>query len=101
MEVTKFRVDKSYTIKLSGDFLFDTHPEFRAAYKEALLVPKIEKIFVDLHDVTRIDSSALGMLLILRDKATAQKTSVTLLNPPATVWNVLQIANFNKLFNIS
>jgi anti-anti-sigma factor len=101
MEVTKLRVDKSYTIKLTGDFLFDTHPAFRAAYKEALLVPKIEKIIIDLQDVTRIDSSALGMLLMLRDKATTQKATVILQNPSKTVANVLAIANFNKIFTIS
>jgi anti-anti-sigma factor len=48
-----------------------------------------------------LDSSALGMLLILRDKVSGNKDLVVLKGAAADVKKILQIANFDKLFTIS
>ena len=48
-----------------------------------------------------MDSSALGMLLILRERAAEMKVEVTLTNPRETVRQVLGVANFHKLFKIT
>jgi anti-anti-sigma factor len=56
---------------------------------------------VDLAQVEYLDSSALGMLLMLRDKIKASNRRVSLINCRGPVKQVLEIANFSKLFEVS
>jgi anti-anti-sigma factor len=60
----------------------------------------VKCIVVDLQQVQYIDSAALGILLLLRDKAGAQGAKVELANLQGTVKDVLEIANFHKIFSI-
>ena len=47
-----------------------------------------------------LDSSALGMLLMLREKAQAANKTVVLSNCRGAARQVLDIANFGKLFSM-
>jgi anti-anti-sigma factor len=86
------------TIKVSGRFDFSSHKAFIAAYKEH---PKGEKDFiVDLASAEYLDSSAMGMLLQLREYSTKKPNSVVLSNGNAAIKEILRIANFEKLFII-
>lgn len=89
--------DGSTAIVLQGRFDFNAHREFRDATDLALkeTAPDIK---VDLAGVDYLDSSALGMLLMLRDKARGVGKSVTLVNASGPVKQVIEIANFGKLF---
>ncbi len=87
-------------VKLSGRFDFNSHREFRAAYEELLGRGDTREFVVDLGGVDYLDSSALGMLLLLRDKVGAENKSVALANCKGNVRQVLDIANFGKLFQI-
>ena len=87
-------------LKLVGRFDFNTHREFRAAYEPVMEKPGVTQVVVDLSGVEYLDSSALGMLLMLRDKATAAKRAITLSGVQGSVKQVLDIANFGKLFRI-
>ena len=51
-------------------------------------------------EVDYLDSSGLGMLLMLREKAQAANKTVSLRNCRGAVRQVLDIANFAKLFTI-
>jgi HptB-dependent secretion and biofilm anti anti-sigma factor len=48
-----------------------------------------------------VDSSALGMLLVLRDKVAGDKTAISIKNVRPEVMKILEIANFDKLFTLS
>ncbi len=86
------------TIHVSGRFDFATHQEFAKAYKQ---YPKGEKHFlVDLTDADYMDSSAMGMLLQLREYSDKSVGGVTLANGNEGVKEILRIANFDKLFNV-
>jgi len=50
--------------------------------------------------VEYLDSSALGMLLLVRERAEAVGKPVVLSHPNPTVAQILDIANFRKLFTI-
>jgi anti-anti-sigma factor len=89
--------DGSTAIVLQGRFDFNAHREFRDAVDRALKESAPE-IKVDLAGVEYLDSSALGMLLMLRDKAKGAGKSVTLANARGAVKQVIEIANFGKLF---
>ncbi|MEN8167042.1 MAG: STAS domain-containing protein [Pseudomonadota bacterium] len=87
------------TIKVSGRFDFSSHQDFIQAYKQH---PKGEKRFiVDLSGAEYMDSSAMGMLLQLREYSSKRPDSVILSNGNEAVQEILRIANFGKLFNIT
>lgn len=86
------------TIAVEGRFDFGSHQAFRMAYEK---LPKVPALFrVDLKDATYLDSSALGMLLLLRDYAGGDRASIELLHCSADVKKILTISNFEQLFTI-
>lgn len=87
------------TISINGRFDFQVYDAFRNAYTDVKGEPN--KISVNLDATDYMDSSALGMLLLLREHAEQQAASVELCNPQPDVRNVLSVANFDKLFSIS
>jgi anti-anti-sigma factor len=92
--------DGSIVIVLQGRFDFNSHREFRDALDQAIKEPAAE-IRVDLTAVDYLDSSALGMLLVLRDKGRESGKTVVLANARGTVKQVIDIANFGKLFTVA
>jgi anti-anti-sigma factor len=50
--------------------------------------------------VNFLDSSALGMLLLLRDHAGGEHARIRLVNCSSDVRKILTISNFSKLFHI-
>lgn len=89
------------TICLSGHFAFDAHREFKAAYKNQLNDSKVGNIVIDLSGVEYLDSSALGMLMVLRDHVADAGKSLTLSNPSSIAARTFDIAGFYKMFSIS
>ena len=87
-------------VKLSGRFTFDNHKEFRSAFSQQL-AGKSNQINIDFGSVEYIDSAALGMLLLARERAGEQGKTVTLTNCQGPVKAVLDIANFQRLFSIT
>lgn len=88
------------TIHMSGRFDFNAHRSFKEAYDTVLKQKSITSIEINLAGVDYLDSSALGMLLLLRERAEAEGKSVILVRPNATLLQILDIANFKKLFTI-
>lgn len=92
--------DGEALVKLSGRFDFNAHRDFRAAYEPLMDNTELRTVTIDLGNVDYLDSSALGMLLMVRDKAGVASKKLTLANAQAGVKQVLDIANFGKLFQI-
>ncbi|MFL1504297.1 STAS domain-containing protein [Pseudomonas sp. O64] len=86
-------------ITVTGRFDFGSHQAFRDAYERFYKVPEV--YVVDLKDTTYMDSSALGMLLLLRDHAGGDNAEVQVINSNSDVRKILAISNFDKLFDIS
>lgn len=85
------------TIEVSGRFDFSTYQEFSKAFKAH---PKGEKRYVvDLSDTDFIGSSAMGMLLELRDYGN-KSVAVRLVNVNDGIREALRIAQFDKLFAV-
>lgn len=100
MQATINKDGNNAVVKLSGRFDFNAHREFRAAYEPLLADAGMRSVDIDMGAVEYLDSSALGMLLMLRDKAGAANKALTLVNVRGAVKQVLEIANFGKLFKI-
>lgn len=89
---------KTLTIAVSGRFDFGIHQEFRKATEQAS--NGVSTIIVDMTKVSYLDSSALGMLLVLRDKVGESKSAVRIKGANPDVKKILSIANFDKLFTL-
>jgi anti-anti-sigma factor len=87
------------SIVIQGRFDFGAHQEFRNAYERVNSTP--QRYVVDLKDTTYLDSSALGMLLLLRDHAGGDSAQVSLINCNSDVRKILAISNFEQLFKIA
>mgnify|MGYP000564831300 CR=1 FL=1 len=74
------------------------HRCFKQSYEDAFAGQGVSEVVVDMREVEYLDSSALGMLLLLRDKGKAMGKPVSLANCAGTVRDVLRVANFDKLF---
>ncbi|MGH8383914.1 MAG: STAS domain-containing protein [Pseudomonas sp.] len=85
------------TISVKGRFDFAKHQEFRESYENKDLA----EVVVDLKEATYLDSSALGMLLLLRDHAGGEDSDIRVVNSSCDVRKILAISNFDKLFKIS
>jgi len=101
MQITTRAEGTRAVVRLSGRFEFSAHREFRETIEAALQNKEFEEVVVDLADVSYVDSSALGMLLMLRERANAAKKKLSLANPRGIVKQALDIAHFEKLFSIA
>lgn len=100
METTIQLSNETATVKLAGRFDFNAHRDFREALDRLLAQTEAKSFVLDLGEVSYLDSSALGMLLLLRDKAKQVGKPVRLANVKGSVRQVLDIANFSKMFDI-
>jgi anti-anti-sigma factor len=88
---------KTLTIRVKGRFDFGKHVQFKQVY-EGL---RLESVVVDLKEATYLDSSALGMLLLLRDHVGGSDPDIRVVHASPDVRKILAISNFEKLFDIS
>lgn len=87
------------TIEVEGRFDFSAHNDFRKAYEGAAHKPR--KFIVDMRHANYLDSSALGMLLLLRDYAGGEAAQISICHCSPEVKNILTVSNFDQLFSLS
>ena len=87
------------TLRIDGRFDFSMHRAFRELYEQA--PADIARFVIDLARTDYMDSSALGMLLLLREHVQGQRNRVRIVNCNADIRKILEIANFDKLFEIA
>ncbi len=92
--------NKTARINMFGRFDFQVHREFKDAYTPLIDNAEVKEIEVEMSKVDYLDSSALGMLMLLNERARAVNKPITLLNTSGVVSQVLAVANFSKIFNI-
>ena len=100
MEASVINSGACSEILLTGRFDFHGPKAFLDAVDVAIAADTGE-IRLDLRGVDYIDSTALGLLLIFRDRARSVGKTVSLVNAKENVKVVLNIANFAKLFGIT
>jgi len=100
MSVKKTVNESNKAIRISIDerFDFSLHQEFRDAYSgEEVQGATFE---LDLSNTSYMDSSALGMILLLKDHAEKFGGSVIIQRPNEAVNKILEIAQFHRLLTI-
>ncbi len=85
-------------ISVQGRFDFSSLQLFRNAYENQHGHPKAYT--VDLKESDYLDSSALGMLLALRDHAGGDSASIRIVNCNPDVKKILVITKLDELFTV-
>jgi len=98
MSVTAATNGNEITINISGRFDFSSHQEFRQIYEN--VETEVSNYVVDMSEATYLDSSALGMLLLMRDHAGGDNANINIINCNDDVKKILTISNFGQLFTI-
>ena len=100
MSVTMVRGnDNEITIVISGRFDFSINNDFRKILSEQN--EGAEKYLIDMGAVEDLDSAALGMLLLLREKAGGDTANIKIQKCRPDIIEMLKMANFQTMFDIS
>ncbi|MBF0463004.1 MAG: STAS domain-containing protein [Magnetococcales bacterium] len=95
-----FRVFKDgdrIIVQLPAVFGFGLRNEFRKVTADNPVGSRYE---LDFQLVEKMDSAAMGMLLLLKEVAGGDGANVVLTNVKPEVIKLLQLVNFHKLFTI-
>lgn len=87
------------TIKVNGRFDFAVQNEFRDCYHN-ISNAEGSKFIIDMGGTNYMDSSALGMLLMMREYLGGSSADISITNTSADIKNILTVANFQSLFNM-
>lgn len=97
----------SVSAKLNGDCLelvvdgvfdIELYHDFNNAYKDYL--GKANQYIIDFDRTDRIDSAALGLMLLMRQKVGTENKAIKLINANDKVKRSLDTAQFGKLFDM-
>ncbi len=89
---------KTLTMKISGRFDVSSYDEFSASYH------KVEgqdiSYVIDMSETDYVDSSALGMMLLLRERAGGENANISISNANSEIKKILAVANFHHMFKV-
>ena len=88
---------KEVIISLPEKFDFQLHKEFKEAYEAS----GVKTLTLDMNKTRFMDSSALGMLLQLKEYGEKHNTNINISNANNNVMKILSIAHFDKLFKVA
>ena len=98
MQVNFTTFGKTAVLQLEGAFVFGSHKALRAACRPILDNQKTEFIQLELSRVEYLDSSALGMMLLMKDKALSAGKTIQIKGAQGIVLEVLEVAKFDRFF---
>jgi HptB-dependent secretion and biofilm anti anti-sigma factor len=100
MSVTSTLSDdnKTLTMNINGRFDVSSYDEFSASYH------KVEgqdlTYVIDMEETDYVDSSALGMMLLLRERAGGEDADISIVNANSEIKKILAVANFHHMFKV-
>ena len=99
MDINRSIREATEVIRLQGRFDYQVRSAFQQTVKSAVENTSASEIQIDLGGVNHVDSSALGMLILLRIDAESAGKTVVLTRATERVMGTLRIANFESFFN--
>ncbi len=85
-------------IRIIGRFDFNTRADFQSCYSSLTKAGGL--LAIDFGETDYIDSSALGMLLLLKEHTDSLKKHVVIRNCNPEVEQILTVSKFDTLFTI-
>lgn len=98
VNVTFSKESKQLLIMINDRFDFSLHQQFRDSYRQC--TDQNINFILDLSRTQYMDSSALGMILLLKDHAEMYQGELVIRKPNETVNKILEIAQFHRLMSI-
>lgn len=89
------------SLQIPERFDFSYHKQFTDQYQSILKADGVTDIALDFSRVSYLDSSALGMMVLFQKKARSASINVRIRGAKDSAKEILQIANFDRLFDIS
>lgn len=99
MEIKRFNRSEGIVLHLSGRFDFNQTASFRRAV-QSCMQERSAQVRIDLSEVSYIDSSGLGMLIMLQQNLPAGGR-LELFNPQHVVRKALELVNIHRIVHIS
>jgi len=93
------QIDNALQVQLSGRMTHADHRSFRDILTK-VTQDNPRRVVFDLGHVEFIDSSALGMLLIVRDACLQQNRVIALKNATGQVEKLTKVAKLHKYFEV-
>ena len=87
------------TLYISGSFAFHLQSEFRSAYEQNSKDSKLVQI--DLYDTEYMDSSGLGMLLVMKKYLDNAGKTYEIIRSRGQTLDLLKMTHFNQYFSIN
>ena len=87
-----------FYISLPERFDFYHHKKFTSDYQKAFLDEDIKHLVLDFSRVLYIDSSALGMMVLLHRKALERQISTAIRGLHGQAEEIITIANMGRLY---
>ena len=94
------RRGKEVTISITGDFVFDLNVEFRKVTESIKKQGPADLYTIDFAGIGRLDSSALGMMMIFFGAMGGDKEKMRIINASPGHRRILAIALFESWFRI-
>lgn len=92
--------DGTAVLALQGRFDFSQYSAFKEEQTRVLDHTDVKKIVLDFHGLQYMDSAALGVLLVLLDRAKETGKSVSIRRANGVVKEILDVAHFDRMFEI-
>lgn len=89
--------DECITLHVGDRFDFSVHRSFHEA---CLARPRARSYVIDLDGVTSMDSSALGMLLLLREHAGGDDADIRVVNANHDLCNTFRVAGLGRMLTL-
>lgn len=99
--MSEHHVASKHTIRLPQRFDFSYHKTFNASYESFLADKTIRELEIDFSQVNYLDSSALGMLVLLAKKFSQTSVKLSIVGAAGTARDIIEMANLSKLFTIA
>lgn len=87
-------------VLLTGAYDFNMQSELRTAVDALAASNEINRVLLDFAGVDYVDSTGLGILLLIKEKTGAANKALTLTNCSPNVKATLDIACFGRIFEI-
>lgn len=88
------------TLSLRGRFDFSQYSVFKEQQQKILEEPGLKAVVLDVRGLDYLDSAALGIMLVLLDRAREVNAPVTIRNAQGVVREILDVAHFDRMFTI-
>lgn len=87
----------TFQVKLPGRFDFSFHGSFSEQSKAGLENDSYKLLILDFASVAYLDSSALGMIIMLQKKCNKSGKSLKIINAHGTADALLRLANIDQM----